>query len=414
MKKMMMMAMLTVAASQAFAQDALVKEAKKALGSNEFDQAAKILAPALTSAETTDKAAAWNLQCEIMQSKFAAIQTQQVEAQVKKDGAKFDTLGMHRAAVAAMEAALKCDEFDRQPNEKGKIKIRFRQANQQKMQNTRLALINAGLFEYNHKNNENALKNWRLYLDSANDEFFTGVDMTQDNYRSEIAYYAGLVAYQMKDYVNAEKYAHMAAQDPAKADEANEILLFSQKENCKTREDSLAYVATLKKYHAAKPNEERYFNLLMDYYTKPGRTAELKAWADEEIAANAENKMAWALKGEVLMSEEKWDDAVECYKKAAEIDPTFIQCVFNAGVCLYSKAAALKEKLADKKTGGLTNANADKVKAILRDALVYQEKARELDPEQERVKWAYPLYQIYYAIGDNAKANEMEKLLNNK
>ena len=152
----------------------------------------------------------------------------------------------------------------------------------------------------------------------------------------------------------------------------------------------------------------------MDYYTKPGRTAELKAWADEEIAANAENKMAWALKGEVLMSEEKWDDAVECYKKAAEIDPTFIQCVFNAGVCLYSKAAALKEKLADKKTGGLTNANADKVKAILRDALVYQEKARELDPEQERVKWAYPLYQIYYAIGDNAKANEMEKLLNNK
>ena len=148
---------------------------------------------------------------------------------MKKDGAKFDTLGMHRAAVAAMEAALKCDEFDRQPNEKGKIKIRYRQANQQKMQNTRLALINAGLFEYNHKNNENALKNWRLYLDSANDEFFTGVDMTQDNYRSEIAYYAGLVAYQMKDYVNAEKYAHMAAQDPAKADEANVILLFSKK-----------------------------------------------------------------------------------------------------------------------------------------------------------------------------------------
>ena len=413
MKKMMMMAMLTVAASQAFAQDALVKEAKKALGSDEFDQAAKILAPALTSAETTDKAAAWNLQCEIMQSKFAAIQTQQVEAQVKKDGAKFDTLGMHRAAVAAMEAALKCDEFDRQPNEKGKVKIRFRQANQQKMQNTRLALINAGLFEYNHKNNENALKNWRLYLDSANDEFFTGVDMTQDNYRSEIAYYAGLVAYQMKDYVNAEKYAHMAAQDPAKADEANEILLFSKKENLKTPADSAAYVTMVKDLHKQKPEESRYFNLLMDYYTHAGNMKALQEWAEEEIAMNDENKMAWALKGEVQMNDRQWDAAVESYKKAIELDPSFIQCVFNAGVCLSTKAIDLKDQLADKQTGKLTTANANKVKEILAEAKGFMERAREIDPEQEKVKWLYPLYQIYYNLGDKAKAAELEQQLNN-
>ena len=418
MKKMMMMAVLFSAAASTFAQDALVKEATKLVSKGEFDQAIQTVTPALTSSETTDKAAAWNVLSDAYYQKFSKIQQLEMENKVKQQPTVYDTLDFNKSIGASLEAALKCDEFDVQPNEKGKVKIRFRKANQERWLNGVINLINSGLYMYNKKQPDEAFKHWSMYVDASSYPLFEGADFSKNpaygQYRSEIAYYAGLVAYQKKDYVAAEKYARIAAEDPKKADEANEILLFSQKENCKTREDSLAYVATLKKYHAAKPNEERYFNLLMDYYTKPGRSAELKAWADEEIAANAENKMAWALKGEVLMSEEKWDDAVECYKKAAEIDPTFIQCVFNAGVCLYSKAAALKEKLADKKTGGLTNANADKVKAILRDALVYQEKARELDPEQERVKWAYPLYQIYYAIGDNAKANEMEKLLNNK
>ena len=124
--------------------------------------------------------------------------------------------------------------------------------------------------------------------------------------------------------------------------------------------------------------------------------------------------MAWALKGEVQMNDRQWDAAVESYKKAAEIDPEFVQVIFNAGVCLNSKAIDLKDELADKNTGGLTKANADKVKAILADAQVYLEKSKELDPFREKVNWAYPLYQIYYSLGDEAKANEMEKLVNSK
>ena len=180
----------------------------------------------------------------------------------------------------------------------------------------------------------------------------------------------------------------------------------------KTKEDSLAYVAMVKNLHKENPEEERYFNLLMEYYTRANDMKALSDWADEEIAINAENKMAWALRGEALMNARDWDPAVEAYKKALEIDPTFIQCVFNAGVCLNGKAIDLKDKLADKNTGGLTKANADKVKAILHDAREFLERAKELDPDREKVNWAYPLYQIYYSIGDKAKSDEMEKLVN--
>jgi tetratricopeptide (TPR) repeat protein len=413
MKKVMMMALMAAAATTAFAQDALVKEAKKLMSKDDFDGAAQMLAPALTSSETLDKAAAWNMQSEIMLAKYSAIQAQEVENKVKQTNTPYDTVGMHRAVYAAVEAALKCDEFDRQPNEKGKVKIRFRQANQPKIQNARLSLINAGLYEYNHKNLDDALKDWAMYLDSSSDEFFTGVDMTKDQYRSEIAYYAGLVAYQKKDYVTAEKYAKMAAEDPAKAGEANEILLFSKKETLKTKEDSLSYVATLKDLHKQHPDESRYFNLLMDYYTRANDMKALKEWTEEEIAIDPTNKMAWALQGEVQMNNREWDAAVESYKKALEIDADFVQCVFNAGICLNSKAIDLKDQLADKNTGKLTVANADKVKAVLGDAREFMERVKELDPDQEKVKWLYPLYQIYYNLGDKEKAAELEKQLGN-
>ena len=120
MKKMMMMAVIAATATTAFAQDALVKDAKKLMGKNEFDQAVQTLAPALTSSEPTDKAAAWNLQGEILYAKYMDIQTEATKNQIEKKNTPYDTLGLHNSVVGAWEAALKCDEFDQLPDAKGK------------------------------------------------------------------------------------------------------------------------------------------------------------------------------------------------------------------------------------------------------------------------------------------------------
>lgn len=414
MKKTLMMAVMAAMATSALAQDNLVKQAQKECTKGELEQALKTLTPAISSSETLDKAAAWNLMNEIQYQLFLKGQTTETENKLKQTNTPFDTLGMHKAVVAALEAAMKCDGFDRQPNEKGKVKIRFRKANQERYKVVRPNTINAGMFAYNHKDMAGAIKAWKLYIDSATDPLFEGVDMSNDQYRSEIAYYVGLAAYQTKDYATATKYAKLAAQDPKKEKDANEILLFAQKDGCKTKEDSLAYLQTIKDLHAKDPGENRYFNLLMDYYSKPGRQKEMLEWCNEEITTNPNNKMVWALKGESEMNQSKWDDAIASYKKAAEIDPSFVQVIFNTGVCLNSKAIEMKDKLADKKTGNLTTANFNKIKAILTESLTYLEKVKELDPSREKVNWAYPLYQIYYSLGDKAKSAEMEKLLGNK
>lgn len=411
MKKIMMMALMAAAATTAFAQDALVKEAKKLLSKSDFDGAAKVLAPALTSSETQEKDAAWNLQSEIMYAKFSALQTIELENKVKKTNTPYDTLGMHRAAVDAWKAILKCDEFDQLPDAKGKVKIKYRTPAQTKYRNHGIALVQAGQYFY-QKDNQAALEAWKLYLSMKETSIFADFkEFQKDPFYSDIAYYTAFLSYQEKNYADAEKYARIVAQDPAKADEANEIMLFSKKETMQTKADSLEYLTMVKDLHKQKPEEERYFNLLMEYYMRAKDAAAMNAWVDEELAANPGNKMVWALKGESQMNDRKWDEAVASYKKALEIDPDFVQCIFNAGVCLNSKAIDLKDQLADKRTGGLTADNAKKVKDVLTEAQSFVEKTKELDPDQEKVKWAYALYQIYYSLKD-PRAAEMEKLIN--
>lgn len=113
------------------------------------------------------------------------------------------------------------------------------------------------------------------------------------------------------------------------------------------------------------------------------------------------------------MNASKWDDALKSFDKAISINPKFVQCYYNAGVCLNSKARELDDQLADKTTGRITPENLEKVKAVLNQSLGYLEKCKELDPDRKAVNWAYPLYQIYYSLQNTEKAAEMEKLLKN-
>ncbi len=404
MKKIFVMAMMAAAATTAFAQDALVKEAKSLFGSGKLDEAAAKLAPALTSAETKDKAAAWNLMNDI---KYKAYQDEFSKFAMRQD---VNTDRMISSLIEGYEAAVKCNEFDQQPNEKGKVKVRFLKNNAARYQNERQWLYNGGVMQYQADNMPGAIKAWGAYIESAKSPLFEGLTMPQDTLLADATYNTALLSYQQKDYATAKKFAELATQFPDKEDDAINMKLFIQKETCQTKADSLEYLAELKRLHAAKPDKEQYFNLLQEYYVRANDTEALKAWANEETKMDANNKMAWALLGEAEMNAENWDAAITAFKKAVELDPTWTPCVFNTGICLNSKAIALQDELMDKKSMNISNENLEKVKAVLKEALVYLEKTRELDPEREKTNWAYPLYRIYYSLKDQAKMKELEAI----
>lgn len=411
MKKMMMVALMAAATTTALAQSEVVKNAKKLFDKGQFEEALKEIQPALNEGTDADKATAWNIVSETYYKKFSDIQDLQFKEKVQPTGKTIDEKTMNESILKALEAAMKCDEYDNLPNEKGKVKPRFRQASQQKYQTGRLGCINAGQWFYNQKDYKNAFNSFALYITSGDSPMFEGIDL-KDQYKGEISYFASLSAYQEKDYPNVIKYANLALSDTARSKDATEILVFAKKETMKNAQDTLEYIDMLKKASQQFPEDQRYSAWIGDYYLNSGKTAELSAWADAEIAKNPDDKFAYVFKGEALRNMEKFDEAVDCYKKAFELDPTYLAAAYQAGVSLNSKAIKLKDELSDKKTGLLTKANADKVKNVLQEAKGYLEKVRELDPEHEQVNWVYALYQLYYNLGDKTKADELEKLLN--
>lgn len=375
--------------------------AMASLATSTFAQSAK---------EEADK---WNNEAKKQLELFQKEQNVQTQNAVEKKNVPFDTLAMYTAAYAALDAMLKCDQYDAQPNEKGKVKIRYRQANAPIANNLRIAAIQGGEHFRLQSDYKNALTGYKLYIDSYTSPIFEGTEFVKsDPYVGQIAYIAAFLDYQQyKNYDEAIKYAELSKKydaDSTNANNADEIILFAKKDRCKTPEDSLAFINEVMEMHKANLDNPRYFNMMYTYYNEhPDKKL---GWLTEETQINPGNKMAWAYKGEMEMFDEKFDEAIASYKKAAELDPSFVQVFFNIGTCLNSKAVQLNDKLSDKKTGTITKANKEKVTAILEEAKSYLLKAKELDPDREKVNWAYALGRIYYSLGDQANYKAMEAL----
>ena len=413
MKKLVMMAAMAVASSSAFAQADVVKSAKKLFDKGEFAQAIEAVKPALEAGTNEEKASAWNLLSQIYYKQYSDQSEIAIKSSLPTSKEKADSTAMYTNLLQAWESAVKADEFDQQPNEKGKVKPKYIVETQNRYKILGVAFAQGGQYFYNLKNNEQAISQWKAYVNMRETSIYKDMaekDFPKDPFYNDIVYYCAFLSYQMKNFKDAEFYAQKLIEcDPSRKSDAENILVYAKKDNCKTAADSAEYKKFLMEQHKADLSNERYFNLLIDMHQNDA-PADKDAWIEEEIALNPQNKMAYALKGESKMNAEKWDEAIDAFKKAIEIDENWVQCLFNIGICYNSKAIALNDQLMDKKTMGLSKENTEKVKAVLRDALTYMEKTRELDPNQETTHWAYPLYRLYYSLGNKEKMAELEAL----
>ena len=406
MKKIMMMALMAAATMTAFAQKDVIKNAKKIFDKGDVQAALNALQPALSAGTDEEKASAWDLMNEIKYKIY------------KDDYTKFvihqpvDTTRMINALIEGFKAAEECDKYDNMPNDKGAVKPRFKKNTGMRYLNERPTLYNFGIYQYQNHNMKGAVEAWGAYVETGKSSLFKDMQLPADTLAPDAAFNSMLLCSQEKDYISALKYAEMAAEFPEKSYDATYQKVLILKEIATTPADTVKYIDALKDASKKFPTKQIFSAWIGDYYLQSGKMSELSEWADAEIAKNPDDKFAYVFKGEALRMSEKFDEAVACYKKSFELDPTYLAAAYQAGVCLNSKAIKMKDELSDKKTGMLTKANADKVKEVLQEAKGYLEKVRELDPNHEQVNWVYALYQLYYNLGDKAKAEELEKMLN--
>ena len=282
-----------------------------------------------------------------------------------------DSVAIFNAVVDGVEYSLKCDEFDRMPNRKGKVEPKFEEENRRRLALLHPMLIDAGKYfsksVYTKQEGMDALK---LYLTTRRST------LVKDNAdESGVAsYYLSYYYLKAHNLLKADEYADSAMQYDETAQAAAEIKAQCMHDKMVNEEDSLRY--------------------------------------DKMLEENTNSTVPWILKGEIAMHAERWEEAIDAYKQADEIDPGSIPVAYNIGVCLNTVGMAVRDSVAARKKKGELVSDKEFLN-YFSEARTYLERVKAKDPRRNRVDWVGPLYLDYTLLNDKIKAEELEPLVTN-
>ena len=404
MKKVILsVALLAGAFTFSFAQQKNVKDAKRAASSGNLSEAAQLINEALANDETKNDPATWDV-AGFVQQKF-------IEEEQKKQYLKqaYDTVGVYNSIAKLVDFYAKCDELAQVPNEKGKIKNKFRKANSASILQFRPELINGGVHFCNNNQDKEALSFFSKYLTSAKLPMFEGQDLiaSDPNYKM-IAYYAALAGMRLEDYAAIEQAAPLAVDTTKEGMQALEILSYAYKNQNKNEE----FLATLNEGLEKFPEHLYFFGNLVDYYVNNEQPEKALELASDMMAKQPENSYYAYVQGFIYHQMKNYDKAAEGFQKAIELDPTNAEAYSNLGLVYTIKAQAILDSIPvdlDINDPEYQEGTA-KAKGLYEKALPIYQKVRELKPDEQNL-WLNGLYLIYYKLGME-ELEELEPLMN--
>lgn len=307
-----------------------------------------------------------------------------------------DSVAYYRLVVSTVSLTLQCDEQDRKPNKKGTVKLRHEKDNRQRIAQWRPLLIDAGMTFVHHRQRDEGVAAWQLYLRSALSPLAEG----QADESGIAAYYIAQTELASRSYKAADRYADIALRYDETAQQAAEVKAQCMAATMANAEDSLRYLAVLTQLYRTDPTNPEYFSWVMQFYAHPSPQHNLTQFVDQQLEDNPGSYVPWVLKGEIAMNAKRWDEAVDAYQQADQLRPDIVPIIYNIGVCLNNKVLEM-QKAGNK--AGTDN--------LLAQARNYLERVRAKDPQQQKVSWAAPLYMAYRLLGDKVHADELEPIV---
>ena len=403
MKRVLFSMVLLMAVSFAFAQEKNVKEAKSIAGEvkPDFAKAEQLINEALTNHETKDNAATWDVAGYIQKR----INEKEMEnAYLRKP---YDTLKVYNSVLNMYNYYVKCDELAQIPNEKGKIKNKYRSANSKTILAERPNLINGGIQYFNLNKNEDALKYFAAYVDAATLPMMEKENLLEkDTILPQVAYYATLAADRVGDKDAVMKYAQYALKDKENGQFAMQLLTDAYK----AKGDTAKWVEKLQEGIVKFPENQYFFANLVDYYSSSNQNDKAMQFADDMLAKDPNNKLYLYVKAYLYHNMKDYEKAIEFYKKTLDIDPAYAEACSNLGLVYLLQAQEYADKApADINDPNYATAQAE-IKKFYEAAKPYYEKARELKPDQKDL-WLQGLYRVYYNLNMGPEFEEIEKMM---
>ena len=318
-----------------------------------------------------------------------------------------DSVAIFKSVVDGVEYSLKCDEFDRMPNRKGKVNLEFEEENRKRLAFLHPMLIDAGkYFSKGNYTRQEGLDALKLYLKARKSS------LVKDNVDESgvAAYYIAYYYLKARELQKADEYADIAMRYDESAQAAAEIKAQCMYGKMVNEEDSLRYLSVIQRLYRTDPTNETYFSWIMKFYQNPTRKFNIEDFIDRILEENTNSTVPWILKGEIAMHAERWEEAIDAYKQADEIDPSSIPVAYNIGVCLNTLGMAARDAVAARRKNKETVSD-DEYMRYFAEARTYLERVRARDPRRNRVDWVGPLYLDYMILNDKVKAEELEPLV---
>lgn len=343
MRKFLLLTMIAAfSAGSIYAQNSALKEAKRAFGRDDLNEARTLVKQASENAETSANPETWKLMGDIGNKAFDIERTKAMLGQGANDKAMYDGL------LESYLPYLKADSLGELPDAKGKVKNKYRKDIAAILRANHPYYINGGVYYNEQKNYAKAADFFETYWNIPSLQMYEGAkeSFVIDSTFQTIKYYAIITTIQAEQHERALKLLERAANEPFIANPAYQEsdiyeLMASEYINLK---DTAKYMETLNIGAKKFPQSKYFIPNLVNVYIRKGETTEALAYLDQAIQNDPTNACDLnSVKGALLSEKGDYVAAEAEYNKALAQDPNCERALEALAVNFILQAQNIKD-----------------------------------------------------------------------
>ena len=315
---------------------------------------------------------------------------------------KYDTTALFSLTKKLFDVAETLDSIDARPDEKGRVRTKYRMKNAEMLNTCRPNLFFGGMYHIRKGNFDEAYSLFDTYIMCASHPMFERYNyITTDHKLAEAAYWATFAASRLGNADMVLKHSKTAEADTSKLNYLlmYEALAYNQKG------DMTKYEETLRRGFELFPLFSFYFPHLVDLYNGLGEFDKVEQLCNDALVIAPENILFLYALSNVLLSSGQNDDCIETTKRIIELNDTIAEPYYNIGMAYLNKIVELEK----------SSQRQDKaqIKQLYKDAMPYLEKYRVLAPDEKK-KWAPALYRVYLNLNMGRQFDDIDKIIGNE
>ena len=344
MKKILLLSVMTVfVGGNIFAQKSALRDAKRALGSNDLNEARTLIKQATQNQETQNDPETWKIYGDIGNKAFDNERTNQMVGKESNDKVMYDGL------LESYAPYLTADSLGQLPDAKGKVKNKFRKDISGILRANQPFYINGGVYYNEQRDYKKASEFFEIYWNIPSLPMFQSDKnaFVLDSTYQTIKYYAIITAIQAQDYDRSLNLLTRASNEPFienssyKESDIYELLasVYIQKG------DTAKYVETLYAGAEKFPKSKYFTPNLVNVFIRQGDNQKAMEYLDQAIANDPSNACDLNTVKGALLSEKGEKAAAEAeYQKALAQDENCERALEALGRHYIIEAQDINEK----------------------------------------------------------------------